>query len=104
MNELTEEEIAQLMELGIIPEELQQAQADMALANRRKTTPMPKGRNVRGNIYVAANPLEFLGAGMERYRGQQEMDKARQLAEALRRKQVAGRGVYWNAYNNRGGM
>lgn len=32
-------------------------------------TPLPEGRTVGDNIYVAANPLEHFAAGMQRYKG-----------------------------------
>jgi len=44
----------------------------MTAAQGLRDTPMPEGRSVRGG-YVASNPLEFVGAGMQKYQGQQQL-------------------------------
>ena len=55
---------------GIYSDQMDQARA-------LRDTASAQGRTTRGGIYTAANPLEHLGVGMARYRGQQDMDEAR---------------------------
>jgi len=57
----------------------------MTAAQGLRDTPMPEGRNVRGG-YVGANPLEFVGAGMQKYQGQQQLKDLQGQQTALRGK------------------
>lgn len=82
------------------PEELEALNKEAALADELRNTGMPEGRNA-GRVFVAANPLEFVGAGVKQYRGwkkTREVEKERDailsrvrgqreklLAEAIRR-------------------
>lgn len=100
---MTQEEIDQLIALGIIPAQITQGEADIERAQLLQDTPTPQGRTVR-NIYTAANPLEHIGAGMQRYRGQQDEARVRETIDKLRQQQTAGRGAFYDAYANRGGM
>jgi len=57
----------------------------MTAAQGLRDTPMPEGRSVRGG-YTAANPLEFVGAGMQKYQGQQQLKDLQGQQTALRGK------------------
>jgi hypothetical protein len=68
----------QQMELDALTEQLAQAEALRGVAT-------PEGRQA-GNVYMAANPLEHLGVGLQRFAGQR---KARELEEGVRNKGYA---------------
>ena len=46
-------------------------------------TATPEGRTTRNQIYTAANPLEHLGAGAQRYAGYKQMGDLRSSQEEL---------------------
>ena len=68
---MTPELIQQLMQLGIIPEQLEQTQADILRGGDDQRHEGPQGRTTRG-IYTAASPLEHIVSGMRRYKGRQD--------------------------------
>lgn len=53
------------------------AENDMARADAIRTQAAPQGRQLSGNTYVAANPLEHLASGMQRYRANEDYKKSR---------------------------
>lgn len=64
-------------------------EAQMGRANALRDTEAPQGRQA-GRVYVAANPLEFIGRGIQQYRGGKEaqrVEEARQ--EALTKEEKA---------------
>lgn len=62
-----------VMEMDSLKEQMAQAQA-------LRGTPTPEGRD-SGRVYTAANPLEHIGAGIQRYRAGKEV---RDLREGVR--------------------
>ena len=76
MQGMSEEEQRALMEaLGIdYGAESDALSGQLAQADQLRNTPMPEGRQA-GNVYQAANPLEFLGAGMQQYQGGQDAQR-----------------------------
>lgn len=65
---LTEDQIAQLMEMGALAEEGGIIGQEMEMANQLRNTPGPQGR-FTGKAYVRANPMEFVGAGLQQAMG-----------------------------------
>ena len=53
-----------------------------AIADELRGTAAP-GMHTAGRVSVAANPLEFLGAGVKQYRGWSERDRLRKEREDL---------------------
>ena len=104
VSDMTQEEIDQLIALGIIPPQIEQAQGDVAYAEELMGSAMPQGRTTRNNIFTAANPLELAATGVDRVRGAYERKQARDLIDALRKQQTEGRGTFYNAYSGRGAM
>lgn len=66
------------MEMGDLDEQLLRAQA-------LRDTAMPEGRN-SGRVYTAANPLEFVGAGIKQYRGAKKEQGVNAEREAVRKR------------------
>lgn len=70
-------------------------QQKYGLAHERSKTPTPQGREA-GGMYIAANPLEFLASGIQRFRGEQGLQNAQAAQEGLiqgdvnARKQLGG--------------
>lgn len=95
VNELSDEELNQLIALGVIPEQQAELvrQAQQASALRR--TPMP-GMRQAGNVAVAANPLEFLGAGLQQYAGQRREKELEGKLDDLRKQQLQARQLFAN--------
>lgn len=53
-----------------------------AQASAMRDTAAPEGRQF-GNVYTAANPLEHLAAGVSKFQGQKQYDKAMAGKEAM---------------------
>lgn len=64
--------------------ELSEAQNQLAQAQALRNTAMPESRQA-GRVVVAANPLEFIGAGLKQYAGAKQEKAAREQAAALRK-------------------
>jgi hypothetical protein len=94
--EMSEEEIQQLMALGIIPEELEHIKGQMAEANALRNK-MPE---MRGNdrVQTAAHPLEFAVQAFQGIKSGKELERLRAEQSGLLQKQVKGRGDYYNAW------
>lgn len=91
--ELSDDELAQLIQLGVIPEEQAQLLKQQQQAQMLQQKGLPEGRQA-GRVYVAPNPLEFVGAVGNAIKAQhQEKDIQGQL-DALRKQQVQGRQLY----------
>ncbi len=97
INELTDEQIEQLIALGVVPDELEESETQLTRAHALQDVPNAAGTNVRNGIYVASNPLEHFGVGMQRYKGIQREKEALARADALRRQQTEGRLSYLRA-------
>jgi hypothetical protein len=85
--------LEQLISLGALDGEQGMAAMDMARGDRMAQTPMPEGRNA-GRTFVAANPLEFVGAAGMRMKGDRERDAAMVESHGILGKQTAGRKAF----------
>lgn len=92
---LSEEDIAALLELGVIDDQQSMLSGQLAQANTIRNRPGPEGRQA-GRVYTAANPLEFLGRGMEMHKAEKETADIKKQQEALLQQQIAGRKLYFD--------
>lgn len=92
--ELTDEQIRQLMELGIIPDQQSALQDQMRMAQELRYNNAPEMRG-NGRVQTAANPLEFLAAGMQSYKAGKELEEIKKRQAELLDKQVQGRSLYY---------
>lgn len=93
IQELSDEDLAKLVAMGAIPEE------QAALAKQIQQAQMLQqraGPEMRGNgrVQTAANPLEFVGAGLQQYAGMRKEKAAQAQMDALRKQQMQGRQLY----------
>jgi hypothetical protein len=70
----TEEDLAALADLGISQEKIESIRERMARAEAIRFQDGPEGRQA-GRIYTAANPLEHLGQGIQKYRAGRQMQQ-----------------------------
>lgn len=96
MDEFTPEQLQALIELGIMPEELAGLDEQLAQADALRGTPMPEGQ-MAGRVFVAPNPLQYLAAGMDRYRGARDAKELRGQRKELLGKTTNSRMAYAQA-------
>lgn len=81
----TQEALEAMFQAGVVPDEVKLIMKQYEQASAMRDAPGPQGR-AAGNVYMAANPLEHIGAGVQKYRaGRQKQDAQQQHAEAMRR-------------------
>jgi len=95
MQELSDEDLAKLVELGQIPEQQaallkQQKQAQML---QQRQSPQMYGND---RVQVAASPLEAIGGLMQQYAGQRKEKDVMSKMDALQKQQLQGRQLYAN--------
>jgi hypothetical protein len=92
---MSEEELQQLISLGVIDEQMAENARQMALQEGLRYQSAPEGRQA-GRVYVAANPLEHIGKGLEQYNAQKRMKELEAQRGGLQEQQTSGRGTYWD--------
>jgi hypothetical protein len=92
---LSEEDIQQLMELGIAPDQLESLNTQIASAQKLRDRRAPQGTDT-GRVYVAASPLEHLAYAMQGIKAGKDIDKSRAEQQKILAQQVRGRGLYFN--------
>lgn len=92
-SELSDADVEQLIAAGMAPAEIESLQKQLQQAQMLQRTPMPE---MRGNsrVQTAANPLEFLGAGMQQYAGMRQGQAAQQQMDALKKQQLQARQLF----------
>jgi hypothetical protein len=80
--EMSDEDIALLKELGILPEKLGALDQQIAEAMFLRDRPWQAQGRDTGRVYVAANPMEHIGEFMQKARSKTELKKLRDLQEA----------------------
>lgn len=95
---LDDETLQQLMELGIIPEQLDQLKQQMAQSQKIRDRGAPKGTDT-GRVYVAASPLEHAAYAMQGIKAGKDMDRDRLAQQKLLADQIRGRSAYFNKMN-----
>lgn len=95
---LSDEDIQQLMELGIIPDQLEGLKGQMETAEKLRSRRGPQGTDT-GRVYVAASPLEHLSYALQGMKAGKDLDRMRAEQQALLKKQASGRSTYFNRMN-----
>lgn len=95
LSNMSEEELQQLVALGVIDENMAENARQMALQEGLRYGDMPEGRD-SGRVYTAANPLEHVGKLMQQYNAQKKMDQLGKERVDMGKQQTAGRGTYWD--------
>lgn len=97
LENLSPEELEQLVALGIIPEQMSgmDRQYKEAAALRRTQQPGMEGN---GRVMVAASPLAHLAAGVDRYQGNKQMRGIESKQDQLLKEQAAARNLYLKKY------
>lgn len=92
--DFTEEELQQLMELGIIPDQNSQLDKQIATAEGLRYNKGPEMRH--GNrVSTAAHPLEFLAQAAQGIKAGKDMESLRAQQAELLRQQAAGRKLFY---------
>lgn len=91
--ELSDEDLAQLIQLGVIPEEQAQLLKQQQQAQMLQQRAGPEMRS-NGRVQTAANPLEFIGSGLQQYAGMRKEKQALSKMDELRKQQLQGRQLY----------
>lgn len=96
MDELSDEQIQQLMDLGIIPDKqdilLDQIKQAQSLRYGSKA---PEMRGQAGGYSTAASPLEFLAYTLQGRQANKELEQLRAKQEELLKQQASGRKDYF---------
>lgn len=95
VSELSDADIEKLVAAGMVPEEIDALQKQLTQAQMLQGTQMPEMRG-NGRVQTAANPLEFIGAGLQQYAGKRRGDAAQAQIDALRKQQLQARQLFAN--------
>lgn len=93
IQELSDEDLAKLVELGMIPEEQAQLAKQMQQAQMLQQGAGPEMRG-NGRVQTAANPLEFGAQLLKQYAGQRREKDLMSKMDALQKQQLQGRQLY----------
>lgn len=93
--DLSEEDLQQLMALGIIPDQQSGLQDQLAQAQKLRYGSMPGMRGEGGRVQTAANPLEFLVAGVQGYKAGKDITKLRKEQQDLLKQQAEARKLFF---------
>jgi hypothetical protein len=97
LENMSPEEIEQLVALGIIPEQMSSMDRQYKQAAALRNTQMP-GMEGNGRVMVAASPLAHLSAGVDRYLGNKQMKGIEGKQDQLLKEQAAARNLYLKKY------
>lgn len=94
LNNISDEQLQMLMQLGVIPEEQGLLQDQIAAAQALRDRAGPQGREA-GRTFVAANPLEHIGDFMQKRNAGKELDALRAQQKGLLDKQAEARADFY---------
>lgn len=97
LENMTPEQIQQLIALGVIPGKQEDLAQQYEIANQLRGTASPEMRG-NGRVMVSSNPLEHIGVGLQRYAGNRDMKRIEAEQDALRKQQTAGREAFLKQY------
>ena len=97
LENLDEEQLQQLMELGLIPDKQSALDRQYKFADALRGTALPEGRG-NGRVYTASNPLETVGALMKQYAGMKQAKGLEQQQADLLKQQAQGRNLFLQKY------
>jgi hypothetical protein len=95
LEDLSPEDLQKLVDLGVIDDNMLENARQMKLAEQLRYQAAPEGRQA-GRTYVAASPLEHIGAGMEKYAAMKRMKELETARAGMGQQQTAGRSTYWD--------
>lgn len=98
--EMSDEELQQLIALGIIPDKQNMLEQQLATAERLRYGNTPEMRG-NGRVQTAAHPLEFLVNGIQGHKAGKQIDALRKQQDELLNQQVAGRKSFFNRLRNK---
>lgn len=99
--DFSDEELQQLMELGIIPDQQSMMQDQMRMAEKLRYGSMPEMRQ-GGRVQTAANPLEFLAAGLQGHKAGKQIEELKRKQDEMLQKQVSGRKLFYKGLRQPG--
>jgi hypothetical protein len=90
--DLTDDQLAQLTQLGIVPGKQDNLNQQMKLAMALRGTAMPGMNGGFGSrVQTAPNPLQYLSSGLQQVMGARQMKKIQGQQSDLLNQQAAGR-------------
>lgn len=92
--DLSDADLEQLMALGVIPDQQSDLKDQIAQAQKLRYGSMPGMRGEGSRIQTAANPLEFLVAGVQGYRAGKEEKSLRAQQKDLQKSQIEARKLF----------
>lgn len=101
LENLSDDQVQQLIALGIIPDEQNALQQQIEQAQALRDAQAPQGSYSRSGIYVAASPLEHIARAAQGIKAQHDLKKLYEQQQGLFGEQVAGRQTYLDALRNR---
>jgi hypothetical protein len=96
LDNLSEEDLQKLLQLGVIPDEQSSLDDQMKQAQMIRNRQAPRGTDT-GRVYVAASPLEHIAYAMQGIKAGRDMDKLRDQQQSLLQQQISGRQSYMDA-------
>lgn len=100
LEDLSEEEIAQLMELGILDDQQGILSDQLAQAQAMRNAPGPQGRD-SGRVYTAASPIEHAVHVYQGYKAGQDIKELADKQNAILDQQLQGRKSFLDALRRR---
>lgn len=100
--EFTEDQLKQLIALGMIDEQKADVLRSMKRAEANQDAQMPGGM-AAGGTFVAANPLSGIATMLRQYKGNKDAKALKAEQEALRQQQMEGRNTYAEGLGSMGG-
>ena len=93
---MSEEQLQQLVALGLIPDKQDALATQLAQAAKLRNQGAPKGYDT-GRVYTAASPLEHFASALERGMAGREMKDIYNRRDELLKQQQSGRGEFLRA-------
>lgn len=97
---LSDEDIQQLVALGIIPDQQKDLDSQMATAQAIRDKGAPQGQYSRGGVYTAASPLEHIAYAAQGIKAGHDLNKLRGEQQKLLAQQIRGRSKYFNKFRD----
>lgn len=101
LENLSDDQIQQLISLGVIPEQQDALQQQIKQAESLRDAQAPQGSYSRGGIYVAASPLEHIARVMQGLKAKNDLKGLYQQQQDQFGQQVQGRQAFLDALRNR---
>lgn len=98
---LTDYQIQQLIQLGVIPDEDNVLNQQIQQAQSLRNSQAPQGGYSRGGVYTAASPLEHIARAAQGIKAQHDLKDLYARQQELFDSQVAGRQAYLDALRGR---